>query len=59
MQKAIRYVLLFTGLGLAFYGALKDIDSLTIPGAFLIVVALMFNIIINAVKPKNKKANQI
>ncbi len=54
MQKAIRYFLLFIGIGLALYGALKDIDPLTILGALSTVLALMYNTIINALKPKDK-----
>ena len=50
MLKAIRYILLFTGLAFAFYGVLKDYDPLTLIGAFLISLALMLNPIIKIFK---------
>ncbi|GAC1427368.1 MAG: hypothetical protein NVS9B7_05790 [Flavisolibacter sp.] len=50
MLKTVRYIMMFLGLGMGTYGALKDFDPLTLAGAFVFVVALMLNVIINAFK---------
>jgi len=50
MLKVIQYLMLFTGIAFAVYGAFKDFDPLIIIGSFLIVLALMLNSIIKLFK---------
>ena len=42
MKRAIRIIILIIGALISMYGALKDYEPVTLIGAFLIVVGLMF-----------------
>lgn len=57
LRKTIRFILLLAGIIVSFYGAMDDNEPVTVIGALLLVLSLIFNVLF-PIKKQRREVNK-